>query len=123
MTLTRKEFLRQGAFSLGRAALELAGALDCGVPPKEAEVEEPPPESGPHLMAVSQGADCMASSCGCFSCCERCPAEAVTIIVGQGIRVDALRCDGCGICVQVCPTSPRSIVLVPRERQSDPVTA
>jgi Pyruvate/2-oxoacid:ferredoxin oxidoreductase delta subunit len=117
MTLTRKEFLRQGAASLGRAALELAGALQTEAPAKDVAIEEPPLESGPHLAAVPQGSDCLALSCGCFTCLERCPREAIVLVIGQGIRVDAQRCDGCGICAQLCPTAPRSIALLPRPQE------
>lgn len=115
MSITRKEFLRQGAASLGRAALDLAGALQAtGGETPAAEPEEPAVERGAHLVAKPQGSECFAASCGCLSCLERCEPQAITLVIGRGIEVDAALCTGCGVCVDICPTTPRSLALVPR---------
>lgn len=118
MSVTRKEFLRQGAASLGRAALDLAGLFGNNTAPAVRSAEAPL-EPGAHLVARPQGSECFAGSCGCLSCLERCETEAITLVIGEGIRVDAGRCTGCGVCVEVCPTTPRSIVLVPRESSGE----
>ncbi|GFO69518.1 hypothetical protein GMLC_30970 [Geomonas limicola] len=120
MTLTRKEFLRQGAASLGRAALDLAGALQAstGELPKR-EPEEPALERGAHLVAAPQGSECFAASCGCLSCLERCERQAISLVIGQGLRIDAELCNGCAVCVEICPTTPRSLVMVPRPSEQD----
>jgi Pyruvate/2-oxoacid:ferredoxin oxidoreductase delta subunit len=118
VTLSRKEFFRQGFASLGRAAIDLAGALkgDPGpAPGSQAGAGEAPLQSGPHLVAVPVGEDCLARSYGCFSCSESCRSEAIAIVFGQGIVVDPSRCDGCGACAAVCPITPRSVALVPRQ--------
>lgn len=115
MSITRKEFLRQGAASLGRAALDLAGALQATAgeaPP--AEPEEPAVERGAHLVAQPQGSECFAGSCGCLSCLERCEPQAISLVIGQGVKVDASLCNGCAVCVEICPTTPRSLAMVPR---------
>jgi len=121
MSFTRKEFLRKGAASLGRAALDLAGLFREGAPPAVAAVAaEPAPKRGAHLVAQPQGGECFAGSCGCFTCLERCELQAIELVIGEGVRVDAARCNGCGVCVEVCPTTPRSLAMVPRPPDQEP---
>lgn len=117
MTLSRKEFFRQGFVSLGRAAFDLAGVLRDGPAGVGAATaaDAAPLESGPGVVAVPQGGECLAQSCGCFSCTERCEAQAITIVPGRGIAVDTALCTGCGACADVCPTTPKSIGLAERK--------
>jgi len=121
MSITRKEFLRQGAASLGRAALDLAGALQAsaGGAPAGGAPAEPVLERGAHLVATPQGSECFAASCGCLSCLERCEAQAISLVIGRGIRIDAGRCNGCAACVEICPTTPRSLAMAPRPPEQD----
>lgn len=59
--------------------------------------------------------DCLAYSSFCSVCSERCPvAGAVVIELGRP-RVDPERCDGCGICVGVCPAPVNAFEKVARE--------
>jgi MauM/NapG family ferredoxin protein len=51
----------------------------------------------------------------CRACYERCPIYREAIVLDQEIYpvVRAEKCVGCGICENVCPTDPPSIVVVP----------
>nr|WP_284694638.1 4Fe-4S dicluster domain-containing protein [Geomonas sp. Red32] len=67
------------------------------------------------MVAAPSPGLCLARSCGCFSCLERCPEEAITLVPSVGVEVDSARCTGCGICQDLCPTFPKAIVLARRE--------
>jgi len=118
MTLTRKEFFRQAVRSLGKSALEVSDALkgrSSRVTPAEPEPEfadapQPPASDEPRIATVDNSR-CLARSCGCFSCLERCGAEAITMLPGVGVRIDAGRCTGCGTCEYLCPTFPKAIAM------------
>jgi Na+-translocating ferredoxin:NAD+ oxidoreductase RNF subunit RnfB len=123
VNLSRKQFLRRGLFSIGSTALELAAGLRgeepavAAVSPDEVEPELRP---RPEMVAVARPGLCLARSCGCFTCIERCEAQAITLVPGKGIEVDSSLCTGCGNCCYLCPTAPKAVVLAPREGLSPP---
>ncbi len=51
---------------------------------------------------------------GCQRCLEGCPAEAISSR-GDGVEVDPYLCQGCGDCVNLCPTGALSYVWPGRE--------
>ena len=121
MSLSRKEFFRQGILSLGKTALDIAGTLKGGassVEPDSARSSDPPEGPRPDLVATAFNERCLARSCGCFSCVERCETQAVQVVPGEGIRIDGSSCTGCGSCEYVCPVVPKAVVMVPRDRKS-----
>ena len=103
MTLTRKEFFREGARALGRTLLA-PGRLVAPAPQPAAEV----PAAGP---LVIDNRRCLAQRGGCFTCLERCPEEALAIEPGIGLRHDPQRCTSCGTCVASCPLTPAALRL------------
>lgn len=117
MGITRKEFLRQGLFSLGRTALDLAdtfkgvSASAAAAVIREADFQSKP---RPDMVAESINESCLARNCGCFSCAERCESKAVLVVPGEGVRIDSALCNGCGTCEYVCPVSPKAVFLSPR---------
>ncbi|GFO57118.1 hypothetical protein GMSM_41250 [Geomonas sp. Red276] len=117
MTLTRKEFFRQGVLSLGSAVLDLAGLRGAERTPstEPAGGGEPSFLPRPEPVAAPSPGLCLARSCGCFSCLERCPEEAISLVPGVGVEVVPDRCTGCGICQDLCPTFPKAITLASRE--------
>lgn len=120
MSMTRKEFFRQGMLSIGKAAMELSSTLkgtENSGSDDPVDYNAPPPEPRPDMAAEAFNERCLARSCGCFACVERCDAEAIMVIPGTGIRIDGQRCSGCGMCEYVCPVTPKAIALVPRSRQ------
>jgi ferredoxin len=120
MSLTRKEFFRQGILSLGKTALDIAGTLKGGggIESQNAQLSEFPVGPRQDMVATAFNERCLARSCGCFSCVERCEAQAVQVLPGEGVRIDESSCTGCGTCEYVCPVMPKAVVLVPRDRKS-----
>lgn len=119
MSISRKEFFRQGLFSLGKTALDLAGTLKGEVPSADAVVipdTAPSGEARPDLVAAPFNERCLARNCGCFACMERCQSQAIMVVPGEGIRIDEARCTGCGTCEYVCPVNPKAVVLAPRKK-------
>jgi Pyruvate/2-oxoacid:ferredoxin oxidoreductase delta subunit len=49
----------------------------------------------------------------CSTCSERCPVEDAIVIEAGRPRVVAERCNGCGLCVQVCPAPINALELLP----------
>jgi len=50
----------------------------------------------------------------CTICVDHCPLGSAAIEIKDGyVAVKPLGCIGCGVCQHDCPTSPRSIVVVP----------
>jgi NAD-dependent dihydropyrimidine dehydrogenase PreA subunit len=46
---------------------------------------------------------------------DRCPVGSVAIeLKGNDIDVHPQGCIGCGVCQFYCPTTPKSIVVIPR---------
>jgi len=115
MSISRKEFFRQSIFQLGKTIVEVAGSVKTLSEP----VPTIPPEQGftPHqqeddLLAQACNEHCLARNCGCLACAERCESQAIMVVMGEGIRIDAARCTGCGSCEYVCPTTPKAVRLV-----------
>ena len=51
----------------------------------------------------------------CTICIDRCPVGTVAIeLVGNDVQVHPDGCIGCGVCQYYCPTTPKSIVVIPR---------
>jgi NAD-dependent dihydropyrimidine dehydrogenase PreA subunit len=51
----------------------------------------------------------------CQICVDECPlGETAITVKGLEIEVKPLGCIGCGICQMRCPTSPKSIVVIPK---------
>ena len=120
MSITRKEFFRQGLLSLSKTAFDVAGTLREGADSAVSAVlsePEPPCLPRPDMLAEPFNERCLARNCGCFACAERCEPQAIIVVPGEGIRVDGARCTGCGTCEYVCPVQPKAVVLVPRENK------
>ncbi len=108
MTLSRKEFFRQGLFSLGETLLKAAGLKQQPVVTSDEELADRLNSATP-LLAVPRNEYCLARNCGCFICVDRCEAQAITMRMGVGISIDATLCTGCGSCLYVCPVTPKAI--------------
>lgn len=118
MSITRKEFFRQALFSFGKTALDITDTVRGTLPSTSPEATYDayvPSTPGPDMVAEPHNAGCLAGNCGCFACVERCEPYAITLVPGEGIRVNAERCTGCGTCEYVCPVSPKAVVLTPRK--------
>ena len=118
MTLSRKDFFRQGFFSLGETLLKAGEAvreMRAPVGPAPAAMPaQPETASGTDLVARADNRHCMAKHCGCFSCLERCEPRAISLVMGTGISIDASLCTGCGACRDICPVAPKGVELVSR---------
>lgn len=76
-------------------------------------------------VAVVQKDRCIAYFEGCVECEKACPYEAIALDdVGHPV-IDAAKCNGCGVCENVCPAlvyrsfaggSRRGVVVVAPER-------
>lgn len=111
MTLSRKEFFRQGFFTLGDTLLKTAGVVAAADTPEPVDEQEKLEDGQPRL-ARADNSRCLARSCGCFSCVERCESQAISILPGVGIGIADELCTGCGDCYEVCPVTPKAIRLV-----------
>lgn len=50
----------------------------------------------------------------CRICVEKCPIGTSAIdIAGAQVIVNPVHCVGCGMCQHYCPTSPKSVVVIP----------
>jgi MinD superfamily P-loop ATPase len=117
MSMSRKEFFRQGFFSLGRTAVDIAATIrGTSDPVFHAALSEDAPsaEPRPDMVAEPFNERCLARNCGCFACAERCEPQAILVVPGEGIRVDGALCNGCGTCEYVCPVNPKAVILSPR---------
>ncbi|WP_191965535.1 4Fe-4S binding protein [Oryzomonas sagensis] len=123
MDISRKEFFKKSLFSLGEAITTVSSAL------KEPGHEQPTirdtadfvPAGQENMRAVAYNGQCLAKNCGCFACFERCEAQALTVVMGEGIRIDEAKCTGCGTCEYVCPVTPKAVRLQPRKELEPPV--
>jgi len=43
---------------------------------------------------------------------ERCDTQAISVVMGEGIRIDEACCTGCGTCEYVCPVTPKAVTIV-----------
>jgi len=114
MNVSRKEFLRRGLFSLGELTCTAAGLLKepAAIGSADRDDQELIPAADDNLRAVAHNERCLAGSCGCFVCVERCEARAIKVVLGEGISIDAALCIGCGACNDVCPVYPKAVSMV-----------
>lgn len=113
MKISRKEFFKQSLYSLVEAACNVSAVLK-PPPMVEAVPDEEQvfvPTDRDDLVAVPRNDYCLAGRCGCFTCLERCEANAIRLVIGQGIEIDAAGCTGCGTCTYVCPVTPKGVSL------------
>jgi ferredoxin len=123
VTLSRKEFFQQGLFSLGDTVLKASGILRGTTVnllhgPDQGLSDPDGPEADEPRLARAINECCLARNCGCFSCVERCELQAISVVMGEGIRIDEDICTGCGSCAYVCPVTPRAIRFEARTVQS-----
>jgi len=123
VTLTRKEFFRKGLFSLGESLLKVGSAVretqNLYEAPPAADEPDREPVPNADSVACADNQHCLARNCGCFSCVERCEAQAIMVIPGAGIRIDESLCTGCGTCEYVCPVTPKAVRMIPRKVEQD----
>ncbi|MDD2272048.1 MAG: 4Fe-4S binding protein [Desulfuromonadaceae bacterium] len=121
MTISRKNFFKQGFFSLGETLLKAGRNVleEQDSPSIQGAVlnqtKEPVPDE--NLLATADNQHCLAKNCGCFSCVDRCESGAIMLIPGTGIRIDEKLCSGCGICHYICPVTPKAVRLQARATQ------
>ena len=53
----------------------------------------------------------------CSTCSERCPVEDAIVIELGRPRVVQERCNGCGLCIQVCPAPLNAFEFLPSPQQ------
>ena len=116
MGISRKDFFKQGLFSLGKTALTFADTLTGDIPAVSVEPRGTvtPCDPQPNLRAEAFNERCLARNCGCIACVDSCKPKAILLIPGVGVRINPLLCNGCGSCEYVCPVDPKAVVLVPR---------
>lgn len=49
----------------------------------------------------------------CVTCEERCPVPGAVVLERGRPRIDSELCDGCGVCVEVCPAPQKAIQRTP----------
>jgi MinD superfamily P-loop ATPase len=120
MSISRKDFFRQGISSLGKAAFEIADTLKGHLPTLSVmtPMATPPqqPDAHPDLVAEAFNERCRARDNSCSACVESCKPMSIKLNPGVGIRINPQLCDGCGNCEYVCPVEPKAVVLVPRQK-------
>ena len=55
----------------------------------------------------------------CQFCWIYCPDVSIISRDKKMVGVDYDHCKGCGICVEVCPTNPKSLIMVPERADED----
>lgn len=113
MKVSRKEFLKKGLLSIGEMLCTAAGVLNTPeiVEPAAMDEREPGQVAGTGCHAVAHNERCLAGKCGCFVCVERCSAQAINVVIGKGIKIDATACTGCGTCAYLCPVLPKAVSI------------
>lgn len=116
MNISRKDFLRKSLLSLGEAVCSVGNALKASgdLTPNVPDVADFVATPGENRVAVAQNDYCLAKNSGCFACVERCESQAIRLIPGVGVRINALLCTGCGTCEYVCPVTPKAIRMQSR---------
>jgi pyruvate ferredoxin oxidoreductase delta subunit len=59
----------------------------------------------------------------CQFCWVYCPDISIISRDKKMIGVDMDHCKGCGVCVEVCPTNPKSLLMFPEQAQEEEVLA
>jgi len=59
----------------------------------------------------------------CQFCWIYCPDMSIISRDKKMIGVDMDHCKGCGICVEVCPTNPKSLLMYPEKKEDDEALA
>jgi len=59
----------------------------------------------------------------CQFCWVYCPDVSIISRDKKMIGVDMDHCKGCGICVEVCPTNPKSLLMFPEQADEESVIA
>lgn len=59
----------------------------------------------------------------CQFCWIYCPDVSIIARDKKMIGVDMDHCKGCGICVEVCPTNPKSLLMFPEKDDEEEVIA
>ncbi len=55
----------------------------------------------------------------CFNCWVYCPDAAILVREEKMRGVDYQHCKGCGVCVSVCPTNPKSLLMFDNNESND----
>lgn len=123
MNISRKEFFRKSLVSLGEAVFTVKDALksNAELPLVCPDPEDFTPTPQEDQVAVAHNDLCLARSSGCFSCVEHCEADAIKLIPGVGIRINAHLCNGCGSCEYVCPVTPKAVRMQTRTKSAETV--
>ena len=122
MDISRKDFFKKSLYSLGETITTVTGALKAprNERPVIRDTADFVPTQQENMRAVARNEQCLARNCGCFACFERCEPMAITMVMGEGIRIDETRCTGCGTCEYVCPVTPKAVRLQPRNEPEPP---
>lgn len=59
----------------------------------------------------------------CFNCWVYCPDSAILTRDDKLAGVDYVHCKGCGVCVDVCPTNPKSLLMFNDHMDNDEAIA
>jgi pyruvate ferredoxin oxidoreductase delta subunit len=59
----------------------------------------------------------------CQFCWIYCPDVSIISRDKKLVGVDMDHCKGCGICVEVCPTNPKSLLMFPEQAEEESVIA
>ncbi len=59
----------------------------------------------------------------CQFCWVYCPDISIISRDKKMIGIDMDHCKGCGICVEVCPTNPKSLLMFPEQADEESVIA
>ena len=59
----------------------------------------------------------------CQFCWIYCPDISIISRDKKMIGVDMDHCKGCGICVEVCPTNPKSLLMFPEQKEEEAALA
>lgn len=55
----------------------------------------------------------------CQFCWIYCPDMSIISRDKKMVGIDYDHCKGCGICVEVCPTTPKSLLMFPEQKDED----
>ena len=59
----------------------------------------------------------------CQFCWVYCPDISIISRDKKMVGIDFDHCKGCGICVEVCPTNPKSLLMFPEQKDGDDALA